>query len=98
MRQLAKKSALNARAREGALFVVDALEYEKPKTKTLAELLAKLGVAEKKVLVVTAGAAHAHNLFLSGRHLPQGPLMRVADATAVEIPLADAVGAELPAL
>src|SRR5438309_10698352 len=44
MRQLAKKSALNARAREGALFVVDALEYEKPKTKTLAELLAKLGV------------------------------------------------------
>src|SRR5207244_1938923 len=30
MRQLAKKSALNARAREGALFVVDALEYEKP--------------------------------------------------------------------
>src|SRR5438067_1855834 len=28
LRQLAKKSALNARAREEALFVVDALEYE----------------------------------------------------------------------
>src|SRR5881296_2024476 len=39
VRQLAKKSALNARAREEALFVVDSLEYEKPKTKTLAELL-----------------------------------------------------------
>src|SRR6266550_2347230 len=47
VRQLAKKSALNARAREEALFVVDSLEYEKPKTKTLAELLGKLGVATK---------------------------------------------------
>src|ERR1044072_1278463 len=32
IRQLAKKSALNARAREGALLVVDPLAYEKPKT------------------------------------------------------------------
>src|SRR6266699_1647251 len=98
MRQLAKKSALNARAREGALFVVDALEYEKPKTKTLAELLAKLGVAEKKVLVVTAGAAHAHNVYLSGRNLPKVHVMRFADATAYESLWADAVVAELPAL
>src|SRR5881392_3551580 len=93
MRQLAKKSALNARAREGALFVVDALEYEKPKTKTLAELLAKLGIAEKKVLVVTAGAAHAHNVYLSGRNLPKLPAMRFADATAYEMLWADAGGA-----
>ena len=98
MRQLAKKSALNARAREGALFVVDALEYEKPKTKTLAELLAKLGIAEKKVLVVTAGAAHAHNVYLSGRNLPKVHVMRFADATAYEILWADALVAELPAL
>src|SRR2546426_10506498 len=31
-RQLAKKSALNARAREAALRVVDPLEYEKPRS------------------------------------------------------------------
>src|SRR6266511_5081171 len=49
MRQLAKKSALNARAREGAVFVVDALAYEKPKTKQLADLLGKLDLAGKKV-------------------------------------------------
>jgi len=36
--QLAKKSALNARAREGALTIVDALEYEKPKTKDLVDV------------------------------------------------------------
>ena len=98
MRQLAKKSALNARAREQALFVVDALEYEKPKTKTLAELLGKLGVAEKKVLVLTGGAAAAHNVFLSGRNIPRVRVMRFADATAYEILWSDAVVVELPAL
>jgi large subunit ribosomal protein L4 len=98
MRQLARKSALNARAREQVLFVVDALEYEKPKTKTLAELLAKLGVAEQKVLVLTAGAAHAHNVYLSGRNIPDVRVMRFADATAYEILWSSAVVVELPAL
>src|SRR5690242_10646709 len=78
MRQLAKKSALNARAREGALFVVDALEYEKPKTKTLAALLKKLGTTDKKVLLLTA--ADAHNVYLSGRNIPDVHVMRFADA------------------
>src|SRR2546426_1527562 len=56
IRQLAKKSALNARAREQAVFVVDPLAYDKPQTKPLTELLGKLGLAERKVLVLTAGA------------------------------------------
>src|SRR5216117_3211112 len=91
VRQLAKKSALNARAREEALFVVDSLEYEKPKTKTLAELLGKLGVADKKVLVLTAGAASAHNVYLSGRNIPD---VLVMDATYA--PASVVLGAEPP--
>src|SRR6266699_4562148 len=98
VRQLAKKSALNARAREGALLVVDPLAYEKPKTKSLVELLGKLGVAERKVLVLTSGAAHAHNVYLAGRNIPKVRVMRFADATAYELLWADAVVAELPAL
>jgi len=78
--------------------VVDSLEYEKPKTKTLAELLGKLGVADKKVLVLTAGAASAHNVYLSGRNIPDVLVMRFTDATAYEILWADAVVVELPAL
>src|SRR5216117_3305145 len=96
MRQLAKKSALNARAREGSLVVVDALEYEKPKMKDLAALLGKLGGKEKKVLVLTA--SDAHNVYLSGRNIPDVQVMRFADATAYEILWADAVVVELPAL
>jgi large subunit ribosomal protein L4 len=98
VRQLAKKSALNARARDAAVVVVDALAYEKPKTKTLAALLDKLGIADRKVLVLTAGAAHAHNVYLSGRNLPQVRVMRFVDATAYEILWSDAVVVELPAL
>jgi len=98
VRQLAKKSALNARAREGALVVVDALAFEKPKTKTLVELLAKLGVVDRKVLLLTAGQAHAHNVYLSGRNLPGVHVMRFADATAYEVLWSDAVVIELPAL
>src|SRR5690242_21706866 len=78
MRQLAKKSALNARARENALVIVDALEYEKPKTKDLAALLKKLGTTDKKVLLLTA--ADAHNVYLSGRNIPDVHVMRFADA------------------
>ena len=98
VRQLAKKSALNARAREGALVVVDPLAFEKPKTKTLVELLAKLGVADRKVLLLTAGQAQAHNVYLSGRNIPGVHVMRFADATAYEILWSDAVVVELPAL
>ncbi|HEV8263889.1 MAG TPA: 50S ribosomal protein L4 [Gemmatimonadales bacterium] len=98
MRQLAKKSALNARAREGAFLVVDALAYEKPKTKTFAELLGKLGVVDKKVLVLTAGEESAHNVYLSGRNIPGVHVMRFADATAYEILWAEAVVVELSAL
>jgi large subunit ribosomal protein L4 len=98
MRQLAKKSALNARAREGAVVVVDAFAYEKPKTKPFAELLAKLELAGKKVLVLTAGEANGQNVYLSGRNIPGVHVMRFADATAYEILWSDAVLVELPAL
>jgi large subunit ribosomal protein L4 len=99
IRQLAKKSALNARAREQALFVVDPLAFEKPKTKPFAELLAKLGLANKKVLVLTGGDdAHAQVVYLSGRNLPDVRVMRFADATAYELLWSDTVVVETTAL
>ena len=94
MRQLAKKSALNARAREGALVLVDALAYEKPKTKDLAALFKKIGTG-KKVLVLTA--SDSHNVYLSGRNIPDVHVLRFADATAYEILWAHTVVVELGA-
>ncbi|HEX9705112.1 MAG TPA: 50S ribosomal protein L4 [Gemmatimonadales bacterium] len=98
VRQVAKKSALNARAREGALLVVDPLAFDKPKTRQLAELLDKLGLQDKKVLILTTGDPAARNVYLSGRNLPEVRVMRFADATAYEILWSETTVIELPAL
>jgi large subunit ribosomal protein L4 len=55
VKQLARKSAFNARAREGGLHVVERFAFRRPKTAQLAELLGTLGVEGRKVLVLTAG-------------------------------------------
>src|SRR5512141_771815 len=44
VRALAKKSALNARAREGSIYVIDAFNYEAPSTATMRALTLRLGV------------------------------------------------------
>src|ERR671938_1068064 len=46
VRALARKSALNARARENALFVIDQFNYDAPKTKRLLALVERLGVGD----------------------------------------------------
>ena len=97
VRQLAKKSALNARAREGALLVIDALSLEKPKTKIVVELLQKLGVADKKVLLLT-GTENARQVHLAGRNIADVRVLRFADATAYEVLWSEVVVVELPAL
>ena len=56
VRALARKSALNARAREGAVKVIDAFHYDAPHTRRIVELLAALGVPDRKVLILTDGA------------------------------------------
>src|SRR5215207_7694731 len=53
VRALARKSALNARARENAIVVVDLLDFDSPKTKNIIALVEKLGGSDKKVLVLT---------------------------------------------
>src|SRR3954462_9580912 len=51
VRQLARKSAFNARARENAIYVIDTFGFDAPKTKQLLDLMTKLGVADQKVLI-----------------------------------------------
>jgi large subunit ribosomal protein L4 len=89
VRQLARKSALNARAREGSLFVVDALDFEGPKTAQLAGLLEAIGLEGKKVLILTHGIKR--NVYLSGRNLPTVDVLPYPEAVAYDIIWADAV-------
>jgi large subunit ribosomal protein L4 len=96
VRQLARRSALNARARETGLHVVERFSFAAPRTRELAALLGKLGIDGRKVLVLTA--AHNANVYLSGRNLPNVEVMRYADASAYDILWSDAVVIEEGAL
>lgn len=96
IRSLARRSAFNARAREGNLFVVDPVSLAEPKTRELAGLLGKMGLDGRKVLVLTNGLNR--NLYLSGRNLPQAQVMSFAEASAYDIIWADALVVEQGAL
>ena len=96
VRVLAKKSALNTRAREGSIIVIDAFNYEAPSTATMRALTARLGVDDKKVLVLTDGVKP--NVFLSGRNLPTVHVMPYVDASTYHILWSDVVLVEAGAL
>ncbi len=92
VKQLARRSALNARAREGALHVVERIALRAPKTSELAALITALGLAGRKTLILTAG----HNLtaWLSGRNLPSVDVMAYQEASAYDIIWSEAVVVE----
>jgi large subunit ribosomal protein L4 len=96
VRALAKRSALNARAREGSIVVIDAFNYDAPRTAALVALVARLGVADQKVLVLTDGVKP--NVFLSGRNLPNVHVMPYADSSTYHILWSDVVLIEAGAL
>jgi large subunit ribosomal protein L4 len=96
IRALARKSALNARAREEALIVIDNFNYDKPSTKQLISLIDALGVGGKKVLVLTDGMKQ--NVFLSGRNLQRVHVMPYSDVSTYHILWSDVVLVESNAL
>ena len=52
VKQLARRSALSLRAQNGQIVVVDALQFDAPKTKAMVEVMNNLQVTGKKVLFV----------------------------------------------
>jgi large subunit ribosomal protein L4 len=92
VRLLARRSAFNARAATGDLFVVEPLAFQHPRTGQLVELLGKLGVQGRKVLILTHGVHEA--LYLSSRNLASVDVMNFAEATAYDVLWADVVVVE----
>lgn len=96
VRALARKSALNARARENAIVVIDRFDYDAPRTSRLAALVDRLGFADQKVLILTDGSKP--NVFLSGRNLPTVHVMPYSDVSTYHILWSDVVLIESGAL
>lgn len=76
VKALARKSALSYKVKENALVVVEDFTMEAPSTKGFLQILNNLQVADKKVLVVVAGADK--NLYLSSRNLQKATLAAAA--------------------
>src|SRR3954470_219052 len=96
VRALGRKSALNARARENAIVVIDQFNYDAPKTSQLVALVERLGYGDKKILILTAGLKE--NVFLSGRNLPNVHVMPYSDVSTYHVLWSDVVLIEAEAL
>ena len=96
VRALARKSALNARARENAIVVIDRFDYDAPRTARLVALVDRLGFGDQKVLILTDGSKP--NVFLSGRNLPTVHVMPYSDVSTYHILWSDVVLIESGAL
>lgn len=96
VRRLARRSALNARAREGQVRVVDPIEIEKPSTSSMVALIDSLGLTGVRTLVLTDGSRSA--VYLSGRNLPGVTVLPFEEAMAYDILHAHALVIESSAL
>lgn len=95
VRWLARRSAYNARARDGGVLVVESLDLEKPRTKAILELLDNSG-AEGKILLLTDGQKPI--VQLSARNLPGVRVQAFGHETTYDVLWAGTVIIESSAL
>ncbi|TML86975.1 MAG: 50S ribosomal protein L4, partial [Actinobacteria bacterium] len=82
MVQLALRSALSDRAREGRVAVVESWDFDEPKTRLAREALGELGW-EGKVLVVVG--PHEEAVIKSFRNLPDVQLLLANELNAYDV-------------
>jgi large subunit ribosomal protein L4 len=83
VKDLAKMSALAYKAKEKAIFVVEDIKMETPKTRQFTDALKGWNIHDKKVLFVLP--EESDNLFLSLRNLPRVEGTLLADINTYDI-------------
>lgn len=82
MKRLALRSALSARASEGAIGVIEPIQWDTPKTKKAAGLLSTIGFTGKTVFVLPAADAATRRAF---RNLPDVLLLEPSHLTTYDV-------------
>jgi large subunit ribosomal protein L4 len=95
VRWLARRSAYNVRAANGGIRLVDALQIDTPKTKSVIALLEATG-ASGNVLLLTSG--HKPNVYLSARNLPGVQVREFGQESTYDLLWADTLIIESAAL
>ena len=87
VKDLAKISALSYKAKDNAIYVIEDINMDAPKTKQVVEVMNALNVADKKTLIVLP--EYNDNLYLSTRNIPNITSSLLADVNTYEIMNAD---------
>lgn len=88
VKALARRSALNARAQDGRLFLLRGLELDAPKTKRIVEIVGA-SEATGNVLILTHG--HQPLVHLSARNLPNVQVLPFGEESAYDVLWAETV-------
>ena len=83
VKQLARKSALSMKMKSDNLKVVENFTFEAPKTKSLMDVLAALGLDKKKSLFIIDD--YNKNLYLSSRNLAGIKVVNASELSTYEI-------------
>ena len=67
VKRLARKSALSIKAKQNSIIVLEDIQWDAPKTKNYLQILAALGLSDKKSLLVLGDLNK--NVYLSSRNL-----------------------------
>ena len=89
VKQLARRSALATRAQAGQIIVLDALQFEAPKTKAMIEVMNNIQVAGKKVLFVLA--ENNYNVLKSASNIERTNVVTVNELNTYAIMNSSAV-------
>ena len=87
VKDLAKISALSYKAKDSAIYVIEDINMDTPKTKAVVEIMNSLNLADKKTLIVLP--EYNDNLYLSTRNIPNITSSLLADINTYEIMNAD---------
>lgn len=83
MKKLARRSALSQRVQDKAVYVVDEMTIDAPRTKDFRKLLQDLGLGGKKITVLVGEIEK--NLSLSARNLPNVFLIPATDVSTYDL-------------
>jgi large subunit ribosomal protein L4 len=87
VKDLAKISALSAKAQDNSLFVVEDVNFTAPKTKDFAAILGNLKVDDKKAIFVIADYNDA--VYMSSRNIPSVLTTQLSDLNTYDLVNAD---------
>jgi large subunit ribosomal protein L4 len=82
-KQLARKSALSYKAKEGAITVLENFSFDAPQTKKYTELLTNLNALDKKSLLVLCDSNK--NVYLSSRNLKKAKVVTASQISTYDL-------------